>query len=156
MGGCVSLRVDEAAHDVICLDRLPRGPDPASWLVTELGRVDGVPPTSRTPAVTWLFLAVPAVAIWLGFRSTGGIGPRSVSEALARGALGGGVFTMLVASTSLAGSLWMSLRNGDELRSVAIGPDPVSTALLALVWGVAGGAAVSVLGSLRGDVSRRA
>jgi hypothetical protein len=63
---------------------------------------------------------------------------------------------MLVASTSLAGSLWMSLRNGDELRSVAIGPDPVSTALLALVWGVAGGAAVSVLGSLRGDVSRRA
>jgi hypothetical protein len=156
MGGCVSLRVDEAAHDVICLDRLPRGPDPATWLVTELGRVDGVPPTSRSPAVTWLFLAVPVVAIWLGFRSTGGAGSRSVGQALARGALGGAVFATLVACTSLAGSLWMSLRNGDELRSVAIGPDPVSTAVLALVWGVAGGAAVSVLGSLRGDVSRRA
>jgi hypothetical protein len=156
MGGCVSLRIDEAAHDVICLDRLPRGPDPATWLLTELGRAEGVPPTGRSPAVTWLFLAVPAAAIWLGFRGPGGATARSVGEALVRGALGGAVFATLVVITSLAGSLWMSLRNGVELRTVAIGPDPISTVILALAWGVGGGAAVSVLGSLRRGVSRRA
>ncbi|HJR97560.1 MAG TPA: hypothetical protein VJ979_06605 [Actinomycetota bacterium] len=156
MGGCVSLRIDAAAHDVICLDRLPRGPDPATWLLTELGRVEGSPNTGASPAVMWLFLAVPVVAIWLGFRGPGGAMPPSAGEALARGAVGGAVFATLVTITSMAGSLWMSLGGGDELRTVAIGPDPISTAVLALVWGLGGGAAVSVLGSLRGRVSRRA
>ena len=49
-----------------------------------------------------------------------------------------------------------ALRDGDELRTVAVGPDPISTMILALVWGVGGGAAVSVLASLRGRVNRRA
>lgn len=156
MGGCVSLRIDAAARDVICLDRLPRGPDPATWLLTELGGVEGSPNTGPSPAVMWLFLAVPVVAIWLGFRGPGGARPPSIGEALARGTAGGAVFATLVTITSLAGSLWMSLREGDELRTVAIGPDPIATVILALVWGVGGGAAVSVLGSLRSRVSRRA
>ena len=80
----------------------------------------------------------------------------SIGEALARGTAGGAVFATLVTITSLAGSLWMSLREGDELRTVAIGPDPIATVILALAWGVGGGAAVSVLGSLRSRVSRRA
>jgi len=154
MGGCVSLRIDPAAHDVICLDRLPRGPDPATWLLTELGRVEGVPSTEPSPAVTWLFLAVPVAAIWLGFRGPVGAIPPSVRVALARTAAGGAVFATLVTLTSMAGSLWMSLREGDDLRTVAIGPDPISTAILALVWGVGGGAAVSMLGSLLGRLSR--
>lgn len=156
MGGCVSLRIDAAAHDVICLDRLPRGPDPATWLLAELGRVEGAPNTWPSPAVTWLFLAAPVAAIWLGFRGTGGAMSPSIGEALARGTAGGAVFATLVTITSLAGSLWMSLRDGDELRTVAVGPDPISTMILALVWGVGGGAAVSVLASLRGRVNRRA
>ena len=51
MGGCVSLRADGAARDVICLDRIPRGTDPATWLLSELGRVQGTPPTSPMPPV---------------------------------------------------------------------------------------------------------
>jgi hypothetical protein len=154
MGGCVTSRTDEAAHDLVCLDRIPRGPSPATWLLSELGRVDGSPPTAPMPAAAWLFVAVPVGAIVLGFRSLGRTA-RSVPHSVARGAVGGVVFAVLVSATSLAASLWLSLRSGETVREVALGPDPVTTAVLAFVWGVAGGVAVCVGGTLVRRLSRR-
>ena len=68
MGGCVSVRTDAAVRDLVCLDRIPRGADPATWLLSEIGRVEGSSPTAPMPAAAWLFVAVPAAAIVLGFR----------------------------------------------------------------------------------------
>ncbi|MGZ8582637.1 MAG: hypothetical protein ACXWX4_06410 [Actinomycetota bacterium] len=154
MGGCVSLRVDGAAHDLVCLDRIPRGTDPATWLLSELGRVQGAPPTSPMPVVAWAFVAVPAAAIVLGFRGLGRAAP-SIPRAIAYGASGGVVFAGLVTVVSLAGSLWLSTGDGDVARRVAIGPDPVTTTVLALAWGVAGGAAVCAAISASRRLSRR-
>ncbi|MDH5223511.1 MAG: hypothetical protein OEW66_09310 [Actinomycetota bacterium] len=154
MGGCVALRVDAAAHDLICLDRIPRGPDPASWLFSELGRVQGTPPTTAMPVAVWLFVAVPAAAVVLGFLSLAH-GSRLARRALAEGLGGGMVFAALVTVTSLAASLWLTTRDGDLARTVSMGPDPVSTAVLALAWGAGGGALVSVSGPVWRRFSRR-
>lgn len=154
MGGCVSLRADRAARDLLCLDRIPRGADPATWLLSELGRVEGAPPTSPMPFVGLLFVAVPAAAIVIGFRGLGRTAS-SIPRAIASGASGGVVFAAAVIVVSLAGSLWMSTGDGDVVRRVAVGPDPVTTTVLALAWGVAGGAAVCATTSLSRRLSRR-
>ena len=155
MGGCVSLRADAAARDLVCLDRIPRGTDPATWLLSELGRVDGAPPTAPMPVTAWLFVAVPASAIVLGFRGLGRAGA-SISRAIGRGVLGGLVFAVLVSVVSLASALWLSVADGDVTRLVVLGPDPVTTGLLATAWGVVGGAVVSAATPARRRLSRRA
>jgi hypothetical protein len=155
MGGCVVVRAGAAARDLICLDRIPRGPDPATWLLSELGGVDGPSPTAPMPVVAWLFLAVPAASIVLGFRGVGRTA-RSIPRAVARGAGGGVVFAALVTVVSLTGSLWLSTQDGDTRRLVFIGPDPATTGALALLWGVVGGAAVCGAGVVSRRLSRRA
>jgi hypothetical protein len=154
MGGCVSLRADGAARDLICLDRLPSGPDPATWLLSELGRVGGRSPTAPMPVTAWLFVVVPAAAIVLAFRGLGRAGATIVG-AIGRGALGGLVFAVLVSVISLASSLWLSVGADAATRLVALGPDPVTTAVLASAWGVVGGAAVSAARPVRRRLSRR-
>ena len=143
MGSCVSLRTSEAAHDLLCIDRIPRAPDPATWLLSELGRTEGSPPVAPMPAAAWLFLAVGAVALALGFRSAGRSATSTVGAA-ALGAAGGACFAALVIVASLAESLWLRTVSGDAVRTVALGPDPVMTAVLAGVWGVVGGTVASV------------
>ncbi len=154
MGGCVSARVDDGAHDVLCLDRIPRARDPATWLLSELGRVDGSPPVAPMPWSAWLFVAVPTAAILLGFHRLGRWAP-SLAGAAARGLLAGVVFAALVTAASLASTVWLRVGAGTSARSVALGPDPVSTALLALAWGSLGGAAVSVASYLPRRINRR-
>ena len=154
MGGCVSLRADAAAHDLVCLDRIPRGPDPATWLLSELGRVGGDPPTAPMPVTAWLFLAAPATAIVLGFRGLGRAGA-TIPRALGRGVLGGLVFAALVSVVSLASALWLSVGDGEVTRLIVLGPDPVTTCLLATAWGVVGGAVVSAATPVRRRLSRR-
>ena len=41
MGGCVAVRVEGRSRDVLCLDRIPRAADPATWMLSEIGRVRG-------------------------------------------------------------------------------------------------------------------
>ena len=155
MGGCVSVRADDAAHDVICLDRIPRGSDPATWLFSELGRVQGTPPTSPMPLVAWLFVAAPIAAIVIGFRRLGRTAA-SIPLAIASGASGGVVFAVTVVVISLGGSLWLSTGDGEVVRRVAIGPDPGATTALAFAWGVVGGAAVSAGSAASRRLCRRA
>jgi hypothetical protein len=150
----VSSRVDDRAHDVICLDRIPRAPDPATWLLSELGRVDGSPPVAPMPPVAWLFVAVPTAAILLGMRRLGR-SATSFVRAVGRGVVAGGVFAALVTVTALAGSLWLGVSDGTT-RSVALGPDPLMTASLALIWGLAGGVVVSAASHASRRFSRRA
>ncbi len=154
MGACVSSRVDDRAHDVICLDRIPRAPDPATWLLSELGRVDGSTPVAPMPPVAWLFVAVPTAAILLGMRRLGR-SATSFVRAVGRGVVAGGVFAALVTVTALAGSLWLGVSDGTT-RSVALGPDPLMTASLALIWGLAGGVVVSAASHASRRFSRRA
>jgi len=154
LGGCVSLRVDEGAHDVLCLDRIPRAPDPATWLLSELGRVEGSPPVAPMPWEAWLFVAVPTAAILLGFHRLGR-SAASFVRAAARGLLAGGVFAALVTVIALAGSLWLQVHDGGVTRSVALGPDPLLTGSLALGWGLAGGLVVSVGSFASRRLSRR-
>lgn len=153
MGGCVVVQARGAARDVICLDRIPRGPDPATWLLSEFGGATSS--TAAMPVVAWLFLAVPTAAIVLGFRGVGRTA-RSIPRAIVRGAGGGVVFAALVTVVSLAGSLWLSTQDGVARRLVFVGPDPATTGALALLWGVAGGAAVCVAGVVSRRFSRRA
>ena len=54
MGGCVAVRVEGRSRDVLCLsDRIPRAADPATWMLSEIGRVRGHrrsrPPCPRSP-----------------------------------------------------------------------------------------------------------
>ncbi|HEX7247571.1 MAG TPA: hypothetical protein VF351_05660, partial [Actinomycetota bacterium] len=154
MGGCVSVRVDDGAHDVLCLDRIPRASDPATWLLSELGRVDGSPPVAPMPWSAWLFVAVPTAAILLGFRRLGRWAP-TLTRAAARGLLAGALFAVLVTATSLASTLWLDLGDGASTRSIALGPDPVSTGVLALAWGSVGGAVVSVASYVPRRINRR-
>ena len=147
MGGCVSVRADGAARDLVCLERIPRGTDPATWLFSELGRIDGPSPTAPMPVTAWLFVAVPATAIVLGFRGLGRA--TSIGNAVGRGVLGGLVFAALVSVVSLASALWLSVAEGGATRSIVLGPDPVTTCLLAAVWGVVGGAVVSAVSPVR-------
>jgi hypothetical protein len=151
MGGCVTIRDDGAARDLVCLDRLPRGPDPATWFLSELGRVAGTSPTTPAPAAAWIFVFVPAAAIVLGVRTLGPVAS-SWRSATAMGAAAGTAFALATTVASLAASLWFSSEVDAGARFVALGPDPVTTGALAVVWGVVGGGAVS-LASRR--ISRR-
>jgi hypothetical protein len=105
--------------------------------------------------VAWGFLAVPVVAIVVGFRRLGRTAA-SIPLAVASGASGGVVFAGTVIVVSLAGSLWLSTGQGGAVRRVAIGPDPVTTAALAFAWGVVGGAIVSAAFAVSRRFSRRA
>jgi hypothetical protein len=70
--------------------------------------------------------------------------------------VGGLVFASLVSAVSLASALWLSVADGDVTRLVVLGPDPVTTGMLATAWGVVGGAVVSAATPVRLWLSRRA
>jgi hypothetical protein len=154
MGACDTVRIDGRSQDVLCLDRIPRGDDPATWLLSELGREEGSSPVAPMPSIARLFVLVPASAIVLGVRRIGSRAS-SATGAAAIGAGAGAVFAAAVTVTSLAGSLWVVSMSADETRTVAMGPDPQGTALLALVWGVLGSALVAAIGYLWNEVTGR-
>jgi hypothetical protein len=109
---------------------------------------------ARAPAGYFLFLSVPAIATVLGGRAAArraGVAGRS---AMRFGAAGGLVFGALVLAASVLSIVTVSY--GSTLvegsgGSLWLGPEPVVGALLASVWGVAGGAigAATVGGSVR-------
>jgi hypothetical protein len=138
MGSCVGL----SGPLTICslsYRHFPRGP----------GRLTTGADTAAlnlpAPVGFYLFLLVPLAAVLIG----GAMGARkgratSRSEAAALGAVAGVVFAALSALTIVLASLTVSVSAaiGGLLagRSFRIGPELTSGVLLALAWGVAGGA----------------
>jgi len=132
-GGCDVVRGSERS-DVLCYRRFPSGI--ASNREVAFG---------GAPAGYLAFLLVPAVASLLGGRWAGAAGERSGRPAATIGALAGVVLAVLVLAGCLLSSITLSYGTpsgaGDpESGHLWIGPDPVAGTLLALAWGVAGGA----------------
>jgi hypothetical protein len=90
----------------------------------------------------------------LGFRGIGRTG--SIGSAIALGVVAGLVFAALVGVVSLASALWLSVAEGGAARSIVLGPDPVTTCLLAAAWGIGGAAVMSAARPVRRRLSRRA
>jgi len=117
-----------------------------------LAALVGAPSTAAAFPVWYLaFLAIPAAATVIGGRSAGrAAGGRP--EAALRGALAGVVYAVLCGVASCAAMIvlppWSAILGG----SLRLGVDPASTMLVALLWGVVGGA----IGSTSWQVPRPA
>jgi hypothetical protein len=110
-----------------------------------LAALVGAPSTSAAfPAWYLAFLAAPAAASLIGGRTAGrAAGGRP--EAALRGALAGIVYALLSGVAAWAAAIvlppWSAILGG----SLGLGVDPLTTALIALVWGVIGGVIGSTL-----------
>lgn len=137
LGGCDVVRGSEDAN-LLCYRRFPRTIDLLT-LVTEPDR-----PSPTAPAGYFLFLLVPAAAAIVGGRRAAIASDRHGGATVGVGAAAGVVFAVLVGAGCLLSAVTISY--GSTTRSAAgngylwLGPDPISGALLALAWGVVGGA----------------
>ena len=150
MGGCTELVGSDTTIPLICPGRLPVLDSPA--LLDDLARVvGGSGPTAigtisdrPMPAGYWAFVLVPAIATVAAGRYAGaGVSGRvRLREALVRGAGSGVVFALLVGVGAWMAGAVLSVRaaDGSGTASLALGPRPAPAALLALAWGVVGGA----------------
>jgi hypothetical protein len=150
MGGCAELTGSDRTIPLICPGRLPVLDSPA--LLDDIARVvggsgptaSGTIPYRPMPAGYWAFVLVPAIAA-LGagrYAGAGASGPVRLREALVRGAGAGVVFAFLVGAGAWMASAALSVRaaNGSGTASLRLGTGLAPTALLALAWGVVGGA----------------
>jgi len=146
MGGCTSLAGPGGTLPLVCPGTLPALDDPA--LVPSVARAGDAPapdpPTRSMPTGYWSFLLVPAIATlgagrWAGRTWRGRSGGR---ERALRGAGAGVVFAVLVgAGTWMAGvDVGLKLNDTSMPTSFALGASPLETTLLALAWGMIGGA----------------
>lgn len=146
LGGCTALMGPKAIVPLVCPGRLPALD--AATVLEDIARVRGASvhgsSSSSMPPGYWLFLLVPALATLGGGRWAGRTGPGSLGlgERLLRGAGAGVVFAVLVgAGTWMANlELGIDVPGGSSSTSLTLGARVVPTALLALAWGVAGGA----------------
>lgn len=150
MGGCTELSGPKTTVPLICPGRLPVLESPA--LLDDLARVMGGSPPTATgsipdrpmPAGYWAFVLVPAIATFSAGRYAGaGVsGQLRLREALVRGSGAGIMFALLVGvgTWMASASLFVRAADGSGTASLTLGPRPVPTALLALAWGVVGGA----------------
>ena len=105
-----------------------------------LAALVGAPSTTAAfPAWYLVFLAIPAAASLIGGRTAGrAAGGRP--EAALRGALAGVVYAVLCGVATWAAAIvlpaWSAILGG----SLRLGGEPRTTTLIALVWGVIGGA----------------
>ncbi len=145
MGGCTELRGPRASIPLLCPGRLPALS--SLDILEDIARVDGAQPADGTtadrpmPAGYWMFLLVPAVATFSAGRSAGSAGS-GARESFVRGAGAGVVFAVLVGVGSWFASVELVLHGAEGIGTSALtlGPRPLPTALLALAWGVGGGA----------------
>jgi hypothetical protein len=133
----------------LCYSRFPRHGQFLSTLGHELGSgtrvASPIAPVGFTtaPPGYLLFLLVPlASALAGGATAARRAVTESRGEAAVTGALSGVVFAALVAVLCVLSGLNVHLAGGGNLT---IGPDPVGGGLLALAWGVLGGAAGGAL-----------
>ena len=149
MGGCDGLSGGGVSASFLCYSKFP-----TSVSVSTDGS-NGDALTVRTdfgtaPTAYFLFLLVPALSVVLGGRYGVRKRARLRSESIAIGAASGVVFAVLVAVASWLASVSISLSSATggipSNSSVLIGPGVLIAGLLALVWGVLGGAIGGWLG----------
>lgn len=150
MGGCTGLVPAEGeATDALCYGHFPTDVALPSWLAPPPATAGPVARTrfDTAPAPYFAFLLVPAVAgLLAGGRVARRMAEEPVGTAALLGAGAGLVFAVLVVVVGCLSSVGASgsLALDGVVRasgSVRIGPGLVSGGLLALGWGVAGGAA---------------
>jgi hypothetical protein len=140
-GACDVIRGSERS-DVLCYGRFPS--------FVSAGEVA----FGKAPPGYLAFLLVPAIATIVGGRWTGSVSGRSGAAPAAVGAAAGVVFAVVMLFAIVASSITLTYgadtdaaRRGGHLW---IGPDPVTGTLVALAWGVIGGAIGGATSGLRG------
>ncbi len=93
----------------------------------------------RFPSWFWLFLLVPAAATVLGGRRSAA-GVRRGAEAVGRGALGGVVYAASCGLAAWVATIVLPIGAVVVPGPIRLGPDPWATFVVAVPWGVVGGA----------------
>ena len=155
MLGSVGFFLGGASFEVLSYFRFPRGlgetgPSPFP--------VPGLPRFGTAPAPYFLFLLVPVVATVLGgWWAARRAAVRTRGEGTAVGAVAGVVFAVAVTLFIVLSSIGLGLSGGFggfvQNQRGHVGPSLLEGALLALVWGVAGGAVGGILGGPRAAVA---
>ena len=149
MGGCDGLSGGGVSATFLCYSKIP-----TTVSVTPEGLNSDTPAVqadfAKAPSGYLLFLLVPAVSVVLGGRYAARKRARLKWEAIAMGAASGVVFAVLVALGSWLASISAGLSSPTggipANSSVLIGPAVAAAGLLALAWGVVGGALGGWLG----------
>ena len=150
MGGCAgSFPATGGPDRFLCYGRFPQDVAIPAWVLPPAATAGPVATTrfGTAPAPYFLFLLVPAVATFLGGRRVISLQERvGVRRAAGLGAAAGIVYAVLVvvvgwaASLSVSGSLTLDGVT-DPSGAARLGPDLLLGGLLALGWGITGGAA---------------
>ena len=149
MGGCTELSGPKASIPLLCPGRLPNLGSPD--ILDDIARIDGAARSAGgttadrpMPAGYWAFVLVPALATLAagGYAAESVSGPDRMREALMRGAGAGVMFALLVGAGTWLASVRLVVHEGGGAgtTTLTLGPRPVTTAMLALAWGVVGGA----------------
>jgi hypothetical protein len=150
MGGCVGV-TGAAGGCVISYGGLPAGLGEPGGPV---GLLPGVT-TSGTPPGYLLFLMVPAVAVlWGGALAARRARCRTAAEGALVGALAGVVFGLLSVPATLLAQVVFRVEAGPTAdpvltETIAVGPFALTGSLVALGWGVVGGAVAGFLRARR-------
>jgi len=153
MGGSVGFFIGGASFQVLSYSRFPTGFGEAG-APSPLAPIPGLPEFDTAPAAYFLFLLVPLAATILGGWWAARRAPvRSAGQGAATGALAGVVFAVAVTVLILLSSLGIGISGGFggfvPNQRGHVGAPFLTGALLALVWGVAGGALGGLLGGRR-------
>ena len=142
-GACDVIRGSERS-DVLCYGRFP-----------SFAMSTGEVAFGNAPAGYLAFLLVPAIATIADGRWAGSASERSGLGSAAVGAVAGVVFAALMLAGCVLSSITLSYGTASEAvgRSghLWIGPDPVTGTLVALAWGVVGGALGGATSRFRGS-----
>ncbi|HJU86954.1 MAG TPA: hypothetical protein VJ788_06270 [Gemmatimonadota bacterium] len=148
MGGCDGLHGENVSASFLCYSNFP-----STTSVTPEGLRSGTAVVraefETAPSGYLLFLLVPAVSVVLGGRYAARKRARLKWEAVGVGAASGVLFAILIAVGSWFASVSAGLTwPAADIRSVSvqIGPGLWAAGLLALAWGVVGGALGGWLG----------
>jgi hypothetical protein len=141
-GACDVIRGSECS-DVLCYGRFP-------FFDMSSGEVA----FGTAPPGYLAFLLVPAIATIVGGRWAGSVSERSGAAAAAVGTAAGAFFAVVMFGAILASSITVSYGADPDAVGrgghVWIGPDPITGSLVALAWGVIGGALGGATSGFRG------
>lgn len=147
MGGCVSLRSDEASEDVLCANRFPLLDSRLLPALSELTVGRDPEDLTRPMRSLALFALAPLLAVVAGGRLAARDG-RGRSGRLAAATGSAVVFAFLTGAAAWASSVGFDAVDVETGTGVAtgavLGPSPLEAVALAAAWGL-GGAVVGAL-----------